>query len=167
LGVELCSESELSNLRELQAWFNASFKSSEPYSLSNISAKQIEQRNAIESKLNAGESTEGMLLDSRETISRTFLAHLHAGDTSRRRMTETARLLCKPILDKFFSALEDYMRSIELTDRLQCSAFGLPYKPSFLWQACCSVAGNYKPESRLRGGSVRTPKEILAGLIEL
>src|ERR1035437_9210472 len=87
IGLELCTEAELIKLREMQAWMAASFKSSEPYALGNVSAKQIQQRDAISSKLNSGESTEGMPMDSRETITRTFLAHLAAGNSARVRKT--------------------------------------------------------------------------------
>ena len=167
MGLDLFTAEDVAKAHDMEAWMLASIKASEAYSLSNVNAYQHRQRDAIEAKLAAGESTGDMVIESRETINRTFLAHLHAGENARKRKTDTEiRPFCKPILEKFWAALETHMAALEAQDRLESVAFDLPYSPRLLWQACYSIACAYNPSTRLQSGAPwNRPSDIFAGLL--
>ena len=168
MGLVLFTEDDITTAHEMEAWMRASLKESEQWSLSKVGDRQFQQRDEIEATLAAGQSTEGMVIQSRETINRTFIAHLNAGENARKRKTETEIVpFCKPILGKFRSALEEHMKTLEEHDRLECKAYSLPYHASILWQACFSVASEYDPARRLPGaGTWKLPSAILAGLVD-
>jgi hypothetical protein len=162
------SEQELTALRDIQAFMDASIKASQPWALSNVSAIQQKQRDLIAEKMIAGESTDGLTVQSRDDINRVCLAHLNAADAARRRKTTNELLpLCKPILERFYIALEQMLRSIEQTDKATCMAFSLSYEPSLLWRACFYLATIYKPSARLGITSTwSTPANVLGGLFQ-
>jgi hypothetical protein len=164
-GFEV-TEDELTALRVVQSWMDASVKTSQPFALSNVALFQQKQREAIEAKMVAGESTADIVIESRDTINRTFLAHLNAAEAARKRKTtDTLLPLCKPILERFWAALEQTMREIEETDRATALAFSLPYEPSQIWRACFYLATIFKPASRLGITSTwTTPGQLLGGL---
>jgi hypothetical protein len=168
MGLNLFTDADRTKAHEMEAWMLASLKASEPFSLGNVSAEQHRQRDDIETKLLAGESTDGLVMESRETVSRTFLAHLHAAENARIRKTaEEICPFCKVVLEQLWSALEEHMRTLEEQDRLECKAYSLPYHASLMWQACYSIASAYNPTRRLpRAGTWARPGDILAGLMD-
>ena len=168
MGLVLFTEADIAKAHDMEAWMRASLKESEQWALSKVGDRQFQQRDEIEANLAAGLSTEGMSIESRETINRTFIAHLNAGENARKRKTATEIVpFCKPILEKFWSALEEHMKTLEEHDRLECKAYSLPYHASILWQACFSVASAYDPARHLPGaGTWKLPSAILAGLVD-
>lgn len=159
------SEDELTALRDIQAFMEASIKGSQPFALSNVASYGIKQREAIEAKMAAGESTDGLVIQSRDDVNRVFLAHLNASESARKRKTVELFKICKPILERFYAALEQEMRSMEESDRAVATAFSLKFEPSLLWRACFYIATIYRPSARLSvSSSWSTPISILGGL---
>jgi hypothetical protein len=170
IGEELCAESELVKLRELQTGMEEILERSSKYSLSNVSNHLVGIRDQIEADVKAGkELSDEILMPSHEVVQNDFRAKQAAFNSLLVMVThEEVVPLAKSILERFERVLEGFLRNTEEGDRAINESFDLEYHPSLLWKAAAGVAQRYTIKARIPNRSAfATPKSILGDIVEI
>lgn len=168
-GTPLCTPDDLAQLQDLQARFEATFKTAERYALSKTSDYLFAARDEMQARLHAGEDVNDITMPTRETVFHNLLAKGRALNALLLKMTQEETVpLCRPILERFELCLDAWLCAQEENDKALCAGYHLEFKPSYLWRAGAVIALHYTVARKLPLPHVTaTPRQVLEGLVNL
>ncbi len=165
----VASPDELAKLQELQKRMEAILTQAAQFSLANVDKYLFAKRDEMAAAAESGKLPDVVVTPSREAVSRDFIARQRALNGVLVKIThEEVVPLCLPIIQRFNTALETFLRETEESDAAQCEDYGLEYHPSVLWKAGAAIAQKFASGTRMPIASVyRTPTHILEGIVKL
>jgi hypothetical protein len=163
----VCSPEEIEKLKDLQARMDATLKKAEKFSLTNIPDYLNQRRDEIHAAALNGSDVSDAVVESREEVHQTFVAKQRALLAVVQKLYDSELVpLVKPILKRFEQRVDTFLHDMEASDIVMCAAFGLDFQPSLVWQAGAAIAMQYA-DGRSMPTNYGTPKQILAGIVEL
>ena len=168
-GQALCGPDDLGQLQDLQARFDATFKTAEQYSVQRTSDHLFAAKQEMQDMLHNGQDVSNITLPTRETVFHNLLARSQALQSLLLQMTQEETVpICRPIMEAAEQLIEAWLRSQEEQDKSMATGFHLPFIPSYLWRAGAVIACRYTVAGKLPPAHlVATPRQVLEGLVQL